>query len=161
MKFLIKLALVAIVAMGVWMLVPYFSSLEAQARKQHERLFSFASGRNWKEAKTLLASDYADAWGNNAEQAIEIAGEVLQGFIVLDLQMEPTEITTEAERVKISCNVRISGSGAGFSQQVMTEVNRLEKPWTFTWRKDGSKPSDWRLIKVEHPELNDIAPPNF
>lgn len=162
MRFLPRLVTLIIGVVMLWYLMPYFHSPETHALKQHQRLIKLAGGRNWTEAKPLFANDYLDAWDNNADQAIEAASEVLSGFIVLDLQIEAAEAHSVAENlVEVRCKLRISGNGAGVSQQVMNEVNRLQEHWTFTWRKDGSKPSDWRLLKVDHPELKNVSMPNF
>ncbi|TLD69856.1 hypothetical protein FEM03_16180 [Phragmitibacter flavus] len=165
MRIILRLLPVLVLAIAGWLAMPFFQSAETQVRRSHDELFDLAGGRYWAEVGGMLSNEYEDEWGNNAEDAIEIARELLRGFLVLDLQWTTTEVVVTEDENGLSATVtgdaRIEGNGAGLSQMVMSKVNNLQEPWTFTWQKEGWKPGDWRLVEVTHPKLKGMSPSSF
>ena len=162
MKLWVKALLVLVVVVISWKVWPYFKSPQAQAEACHAELFDLASGRNWLDVQALMSQQYQDEWGNNAAQAVEIASDVLSGFLVLDLQWQSTDVKVIGDDVvEITGDCHIEGSGAGYIQTVKDRMNRLQQPWTFRWKKEASGPNGWRLIKLSNPELKDISPSSF
>lgn len=163
MRRALPLILLGLLLLTGWIVWPYLQPAETQVSKCHEKLFSLAGQRYWSEASEWLSPEYHDQWENNRTQAIELAGEAFRGFIILDLKWETAEISVnEGEKTaEIRGKISLEGSGAGISQMLITKVNNLKEPWLFTWKKEGGKPTSWRLISVKHPELEGLSVPDL
>jgi hypothetical protein len=150
---ILRIVAINLVVSAVWFGGPFLKSSQTQALDQHERLVALVAHRNWKQTLALMAVDYHDAWDMNREEAVSLGHEVLQGFLMLDLAWKPTSVAQEGKTATITGFIKASGTGAGFSQEVVSRLNNLREPFVFTWRKDGWKPDDWRLVSVKQTEL--------
>jgi len=158
MRRLILILITAFVLLfAAWFFWPFLESPAAQVERQHKELIKLAGQRYWTEAKALLAEDYEDQWGSRRDDSIELARQVFSGFLALDLQWKTTEVSVNEPVAKVRGTVHIEGTGPS-AQVINNEVNRLKEPWVFTWRKDGWKPSDWKLVSVKNAELEGIIP---
>jgi hypothetical protein len=156
----VRLAVVAVLIPAVFLFFvsPYLQSSETQARKQQEKFVQLGAKRSWEDVKKLLAADYHDQWKQKPADAVDLCSKVLQGFIYLKIDWKPIDATVKGNTVILRGTAHMSGSGGGISQIVMDTVNQVKEPWVFTWRKDGWKPSDWKLISVENKELPNEVP---
>ncbi|HSJ03285.1 MAG: hypothetical protein ACAI34_02250 [Verrucomicrobium sp.] len=159
MRNIIRLAIaVAVIALG-WFAWPFMQSPAKQAEVRHKALFEKASKRDWKSASGFLAAGYEDQWGNKPSEAIELAKELLQGFLILEIKWETTELGANEDIVKVRGHARMEGNGMGVSQMVMSKVNQIHEPWVFTWKKEGWKPGDWKLSSVTNKDLEGVGLP--
>ena len=92
---------------------------------------------------------------------MNLAREMLQTFLVLNIDWTTDEITVNENIAKVRGHAKLSGSGVGFSQHIMDLVNQLSEPWVFTWRTDGWKPDDWKLIFLDALKRELRAVPNL
>jgi hypothetical protein len=143
---------------AVWFGRPFLKSPGAQALDQHHRLLALVAHRNWKQILPLMADDYRDGWEMSREEAVSLGHELLQGFLTLDLAWRPSSVAVEGSVATVTGSIRVGGTGAGFSHEIISRVNNLREPFVFTWRRDGWKPGDWRLVSVRQPELADGHP---
>ncbi len=146
------------VVSAIWFGWPFLKSARTQAFDQHRRLISSVAHRNWKQTLALMADDYHDSWDMKREEAVSAGHELLQGFLTLDLEWKPTSVSIEGKIATVTGLIRASGTGPGFGQEIISRVNNLREPFVFTWRQDGWKPGDWRLVTVQQPELGGAAP---
>ncbi|RBP36373.1 hypothetical protein DES53_11784 [Roseimicrobium gellanilyticum] len=140
----------------LWFLWPYLQSEKRQVENMHRKLISLAAARNWTGASELMTSDYEDEWGHNREDALGLASELFQGFLYLNIEWETTEVTVNQGIAKVRGYAKMNGSGGGFSSEIISKVNSLEKPWVFTWRKESWKPNSWKLVSAKNEELANI-----
>ena len=82
-----------------------------------------------------------------------MAHQVLQSFFTLDLQWQLVTVKVEGKTALITGRIKATGNGAPPSSEILSRVNNLADPFVFTWRKDGWKPGDWRLVSVSQPDL--------
>lgn len=160
MRLLLRLVSVILLVVLGWVAWPFLQPAAKQAEKRHRDLFAEASQRDWATAATFLASGYEDQWGNRPDEAISLAKELCAGFLVLDIQWETLEVSVNGDIAKVRGHARMEGNGMGVSQMVMTKVNQMQEPWVFTWRKEGWKPSDWKLQSVTNKELEGVGLPS-
>ncbi len=153
MRHYIRIIIPALTVLIVWLVWPYLASTEKQVANRHRDLVSAASRRSWQEVGEMMPADYKDQWGANREDAVSTARELFAGFIVLDLEWKQAELSVIGNTAQIQGSFRIEGNGMGISSMIMDTINKVKKPWTFTWRKDGWKPTDWKLISVSNEEL--------
>ena len=155
--------IVRIVALIVFYLLgsfawPYLQSKSGQAQRRHEQIIKLAAKRNWDAVTEMLATDYEDQWSMSRVDSVNLAKEMLQAFLVLNIEWKTDEITVNENIAKIRGHAKLSGSGVGFSQTIMDTVNNLKEPWVFTWRTDGWKPDDWKLLSLRNTELGGPLP---
>lgn len=160
MRLIIRIAVVVAVLILGWLAWPYLQSPEKQAKARHLELFKFASKRDWKTAGSFLSSHYEDQWGNRPAEALDLARDLMSGFIILEIKWEDTDLSANDTIVKVRGRARMEGNGMGVSQMVMTKVNQMQEPWVFTWKKEGWKPSDWKLMSVTNKELEGVGLPS-
>lgn len=143
----------AITVLIVWLALPYMASPEKQVEKRQQDLIDGAARRSWREVEEMIAADYQDEWKQKREDAVGTARQLLSGFLVLDMEWKQESLTVTGNTAQAKGMVTMDGKGMGGSELVMNRVNQVKAPWIFTWRKDGPKPSDWKLISVSNEEL--------
>jgi hypothetical protein len=150
---IIRLVIVLIIATLGTLVWPYLESKSGQVQRRQARLMKLASKRNWEAVTPMLAKDYEDQWGLDRTDSVSFFKEMLQGFIVLDIQWTTEAITVTENTAKVRGHAKVTGSGLGLSQNVIDVTNNLKEPWVFTWRTNGWKPTDWELLSVSNSEL--------
>lgn len=141
----------------LWFAWPYLQSEKRQAENMHRKFIALGANRNWAGAGELMARDYEDAWDHNREDALELAAELFQGFLYLNIEWETTEVTVNQGVAKVRGFAKMNGSGGGLSSEIIHKVNSLEQPWVFTWRKESWKANSWKLVSVTNEELANIG----
>jgi hypothetical protein len=150
---IIRIIVLDLIVTAIWFGVPFLKSPETQALEQHQRFIAFGGNRNWGRVLTLMSVDYRDAWGMKREEAVSLAHELLQGYIALDFQWQPQGVKVQGKTATVTGFIKASGTGGGFSAEIISRINALHEPFVFTWRKDGWKPGDWKLTGISQPEL--------
>ena len=153
LRWFLRISLASALISALWFAIPFLRSAESQVKRQHERLLDFAAHRNWPRFYLLLADDYRDAWEMTRTDALNAAREVLSGFLMVSFDWKEEGVSRDGKTVTLTGIIRMSGSGPS-SSMITDHVNRIEKPWTFVWRKDGWKPSDWHLVSVANPDVS-------
>ena len=137
----------------IWFGWPFLRSAETQVLNQHRQLLDRAAHRDWTRLFALMAEDYRDDWNPTREEAVALGRELFQGFLVLALPWQPSSVVLDGKTAPVTGFSKAGGSGAGLSQEIIGRLNRLHSPFVFTWRKDGWKPGDWRLVSGAQEEL--------
>ena len=154
LRWLVRLSLVSAVISAVWFVIPVFRSAETQAKKQHERFLGYVAKRDWARFYLAVSPDYKDAWEQSRDEALAAAREALTSFIIVNFDWKMESVSRDGKTATLTGTIHMSGTGATGSTMIIDHVNKIEKPWTFVWRKDGWKPSDWHLISVATPEVS-------
>lgn len=124
-----------------------------------ERLLKAAGDRNWDRVRSLMADDYRDSWGQDREQAVAKASEVLASFLVLEILSEDTAVEREGREATVSAKLRLRGRGNAFGEMIIEHANSLPSQFQFAWRQKSWKPWDWKLVSVSQPELDTVWTP--
>lgn len=157
-KWIIRLLVVSVIGTALSWLWPYVQSKNGQVQRRQDQIIRLASKRNWDAVTAMIATEYEDQWSMNREDSVNLAHEMLQAFLSLEITWKTDEITVSDNMAKVRGHARINGSGVGFSQTVKDMVNALEEPWVFTWRTDGWKPDDWKLLSLRNKGLGGPLP---
>ena len=72
----------------LWLVWPYLQSEQRQVEKMHRQLIALAAKRDWPEAEKRLAADYHDQWDLQRGEAVQLASELFQGFLYLNIEWE-------------------------------------------------------------------------
>lgn len=148
-----------VVVLGVLLgLATIFLIVEFQPKRQLEKSFgnlvSAVEKRDWKQIEALLAPDYADAWGMNREQAIQVGSEVLRHFFVLEIVSENPEVQVSGMQGAARTVLRVNGNGTAVAQSMMAEANALDAPFVFEWHRASWKPWDWKLKSLSNIQVH-------
>lgn len=124
---------------------------ERQVRLHTAHLLGGIEHRSWDRVSHFLADDYSDRWGHDKAFVATALRQVFGNFLFLRIEHEVRAIAMPEGRVV--ARVKMTGQGGPVAQFVVTKVNGLAEPFTFTWRKRSSWPWAWQLTAVDHPSL--------
>jgi hypothetical protein len=142
------------IVLGGWLIWRWQPDRAALSR--FEALCEATADRKPRKMEKLIAADYADRWGMDRATALREARQILGQFFALTL--EPVDTVVEPgpspnERI-IRARIRLGGTGTGIAELAKAEVNRLESPWVFTWRRTDWRPWNWQLVRLENPGID-------
>src|SRR5687767_632915 len=123
MRRALRILIPAMVVLLVWLVWPYLESDKAQVLRQHQRVLARASDRNWDAVTESMASDYEDQWSMNRAEAVDLAKDLLAGFITLDIEWTTAEVTVNGNIAKVRGTAKLAGRGLGPSEMIMDRVN--------------------------------------
>lgn len=124
-----------------------------QLRRHTEKLLAAVEDQNWRKMADIMANDYSDRWGHDKATVGEHTRQVFAQFFVLTVQGTDLEVE-EADAVgTVRVQIAIKGRGGPLADIVIARVAELKEPFAFTWRQGSWKPWDWKLIRVDQPEL--------
>jgi hypothetical protein len=127
---------------------------ERQVLKHNEHLLKAASHRDWKRVAEFIDEKYGDRWGHDKTSALSDSREVLGQFFILDLTGESSDCAADGGVGTVVCRLKMAGRGSPLAEAAMDEVNALKTPFTFQWTRQSWKPWDWKLTRVDNPQLN-------
>jgi hypothetical protein len=142
---------IALLAFAIWLL--WWSRPERQVRRAQGRLLGALESRDYPALARLLAEDYRDAWDHDKANVLRRVPEVLDQFVLLDVEGEIRSVEPETATWVAREKIIVKGLGGALGMYARDEVNRLREPFTMHWRKRSWKPWDWELTRVEQPEL--------
>ena len=157
-KWIIRVIALNLILSALWFAWPCLQSKSSQVQARQEQIIKLAAKRNWALVTGMIAADYEDQWSMNRTDAVSLAHEMLQGFLMLEMQWTTSEVTVNGNIAKVRGHVKMTGSGGGFSNEITNRVNNMNEPWVFTWRTDGWKPGDWKLLSIKNQELGGPLP---
>lgn len=134
-----------------------WAGFELMPARQLDRAFDCliraVEKRDWKKVREIMADDYQDGWGQDREQAVASASQVLGQFLVLGVTIDRRSVEREGGRATISARLRLEGRGSPLAEIVLQGTNALQDDFQFAWRRKSWKPWDWKLVSVNQPEI--------
>jgi len=101
----------------------------------------------------MMAEDYADRWGHDKARVAERSREVFRQFLVLGIEVEDLDVLEADGTGTATGRVALQGRGGPLAEMAIQEAATLREPFSFTWRQASWKPWDWKLTRVDQPEL--------
>ena len=126
---------------------------DRQIRRHHELLLEAVGDRRFGRVEEFLAEDYSDPWNESGKVALKRLREVLRQYFTLTLWEERIGLEVHDGTGTVSAHVRVDGRGTALAEVATKRVNELSEPFLFRWRKESWKPWDWKLVRVENPDL--------
>lgn len=124
----------------------------------HQRQFlRAAEKRNWDKVAAFIDDGYHDRWELDKAAALRLSSEVLRQFFVLTILSEDMTGSVDSRSGTVFVRLRLDGEGTAIAHEAVRRVNELNRPFRFEWRHASWKPWDWRLTRVDQPELS-ISP---
>jgi len=144
-----SLSTVALLLYCLWLWQP-----GRQVLKHHQHFLQAASDRNWTRFTDYLDDKYADQWGHDKAGVLSSSREILSQFFALTITDESTDCVVEGNTATVSCRLKMKGTGSPVAEYAIDEVNALTTPFTFEWTRKSWKPWDWKLKRVDNPQLS-------
>ena len=101
----------------------------------------------------MMADDYSDRWGNDKATVVDRSKQAFAQFFILEVEGSGYEVEEENAIGTARVQIAVTGRGGPLADIVMTRAAELKEPFAFTWRQASWKPWDWKLIRVDQPEL--------
>jgi hypothetical protein len=143
------LAAAVLLAWALWL--AWLWQPERQVRRHTLGLLQAIEHRDWSKVDALLADNYADRWGHDKAFVVTSLREIFGSFVVLSIEAQVLRNSASETSGVTVARVKMSGQGNVVAQYVVTKVNSLGEPFTFTWTKSGAQPWAWQLTAVDHP----------
>ena len=150
---LVALAALFSLASFLW---PFLQSRQSQVEAQQKRFVRAVEKRDWAAVMDLMDPSYEDQWKLHRAAALNLAHQVLSGFLILNLDWHSQAIKIDGDQIQAQGSFQLTGSGAGMSSEVVNRAAQIHQPWTFIWKKTGWKPTDWRLVSISNAELEGV-----
>lgn len=157
------IALTAVLALIAIFLFGFEWRPANQVRKQQMALLLAGEKGSESKLNALISADYSDPWGLNKQQILMAFKDARQQFFVMQVVPSDVQLQLDGETATVTSMIEFRGTGP-YAEVLMKEINGLKSPWVFTWKKEGSLPWEWRLIRMENadmPTLRGYQPGNL
>ena len=125
---------------------------ERQVDLHSVHLLAQIEKKNWKAVGDFIGNDYQDRWGNDRALLLERLPETFRALP--SARIESTAVTTRTENGRGYWTAKITITAAGpYADFIQGQVNSLESPFEFEWRRGATWPWDWKLVAVKNPAL--------
>jgi hypothetical protein len=125
---------------------------ERQVELHSVHLLAQIEKKNWRTVGEFIGNDYQDRWGNDRALLLERLHEVFRALPNARIEFSGVTTRTENGRGYWSAKINLKGSGE-FGDVIERQVNSLESPFEFEWRRGATWPWDWKLVAVRNPAL--------
>jgi hypothetical protein len=131
---------------------------ERQVRLHTAHLLSQIDRKNWKAAAEFIGADYQDRWGDDRAILLERLREVFRFLPNTRIEANDPQVRIETVKGLWTARITVTGGAGEFASVIQARVNSLSAPFEFEWRRQSSKPWDWKLISVRNPvlEISDL-----
>jgi len=129
-------------------------SPEERVTRYQQEFLQAVADKKWSAAKGFVSPIYADRLGHNSETLLTDLRSVTRHFFALNIRSQGLLIKqTQPEQMTVTTYLTISGTGPGLTEFITQEVNKLQNPWTFSWKKTGALPWNWQVDQVDNTSL--------
>lgn len=139
----------AAIAFAAWHLQP-----DRRLHRSWDSLLTAVENRRASNLAALIAADYSDRWGYTRASLVDDARLAFFHFRDLRVRTEQLEIRRMGTTATIVALVRLDAEGSASAAAARARINGLFTPFTFEWRRDGYWLGRWRLVRIDHPQLN-------
>jgi hypothetical protein len=126
---------------------------ERQVRLHSAHLLSQIEKKNWTAVAKFIGSEYQDRWGNDRALLLERMREVFRFLPNARIEAAASQVRIEKLNGSWTAQITINGSAGEFAAAIQQRVNSLTAPFELEWRRQSSKPWDWKLVSVRNPAL--------
>jgi hypothetical protein len=151
----VRLILLIVVISSLFLgllMVRHWSPKRVVARQQIA-LIAALERRSAKRLDHLLAPDYRDQWEFDREDVKLSILDIGSQFFVLTLLPVETTTTFGDGTADVQTRFEVTGNGSPLAHEIIRNANRLKTPFVFHWEKQSVWPGDWKLTRIENPDL--------
>lgn len=126
----------------------------AQLEKQQAALISGIEDNRWGRCEKRISENYEDLWGWKRDDLRLVFADIRSQFLAMGLYLDNPVWDVASRKATLNAKVRIEGSPLGMGSTIQRMVNREDEPMTFTWEKESWQPWSWKLVRINHPEID-------
>jgi hypothetical protein len=126
---------------------------ERQVRLHSAHLLSQIEKKDWRAVAEFIGNDYQDRWGGDRGLLLERMREVFRFLPNARIEARDPQVRTENLKGYWKAKVTINGDTGEFAALIQERVNSLSAPFELEWRRQSSKPWDWKLVCVRNSAL--------
>jgi hypothetical protein len=115
-------------------------------------LFHNIDMKNWDAVGADISPDYRDDWNNDRALLTARLRELLSGRGRIEIVAHDSDLHIEQSDAFVRARITIEGEGEIVSI-IKERVNPLSAPFELQWRRQSSKPWEWKLVRVSNAEL--------
>jgi len=150
-RHILLIAALATLALGAWCLSRW--QPDRQVRRHTEQLLAAIEDKHWQEMAGLMGDEYSDRWGHDKATLVDHSKQAFAQFFVLTVTGSDLEVEESNGIGRARTHVAVTGRGGPLADLVLSRATELKQPFSFTWRQASWKPWDWKLIRIDQPEL--------
>jgi hypothetical protein len=124
-------------------------------KRQQVTLLHAVESRKGARLRRLVASQYRDRWGFDANDITESMLDARSQFLAMAINTENQDIAIEGKKAVVTTRLKLGGTPIMGGSEIISRINRLDQPFVFTWEKQSFLPSSWRLVTVENKAIPD------
>ncbi len=143
----------AITVIVIGLLMARHWSPRRVVERQQVALVAALERRSAKRLDRLLAPDYRDQWGFDREDAKLAILDVGSQFFILTLVPVDPRVVMGDGTAEVETRFEATGNGSPLAHEIIRTTNRLKPPFVFSWEKQSAWPGDWKLVRIENPDL--------
>lgn len=136
---------------GIWLVTLW--QPERQVRLHSTHLLSQIEKENWRAVGAFVGEDYEDRWGNDRSRALVRIRRVFSALPKARIEASGASVRIENRQGYWQAKITVKGGAGEFTTLIEERVNSLPGPFELEWRRQSSKPWDWKLIRVRHEAL--------
>lgn len=125
-----------------------------QLQLHQTALIAGIEDNRWGPCEKRISENYQDRWGWKRDDLRLVFQDLRSQFLVLGLHLEGATWDIAASKATLTTRLRVEGSPLGFGSQIQTMINRESTPMVFTWEKESWQPWSWKLVSMNHPEID-------
>lgn len=126
---------------------------ERQVRRHTQKLFHRIEAKNWAAVSDLIDNDYRDQWNHDRARVVERMREVMRYLRGMRIVTPEPVIKIDNRNALWTGKITIEGDAGEAMALIRERINSLPTPFELEWRRNSSKPWDWKLVRVSNPEL--------
>ncbi|MFT4637616.1 MAG: hypothetical protein ACI8T1_000926 [Verrucomicrobiales bacterium] len=146
-----RIILGTVLLMGCFLAFRWTSS--SQLEKQQAELMSGIEDARWGRCESGISENYLDRWGWNRLDLIAVFKDVRSQFLVLGIHFDNPVWDIADRKATMVAHIRLEGTPLGVGSEIQRMVKREKSPLTFSWEKESWTHWSWRLVRMDHPEL--------
>lgn len=140
--------------LAVFLFLLWEFSPKRQVNKAFARLIAATEVGDFEKVRSLMAPDYRDQWGMDAAQAVSAGREVVQHFLLLEIEPMDPRLSVQGSQAELLVRLRLLGKGSAIAQAVMDRANEFKTDFRFAWRRESWVPWSWKLVSIHQSEIS-------
>ncbi len=127
---------------------------QSQLELHQTALIAGIEDNRWGPCKKRISQNYEDRWGWKRDDLKLVFQDIRSQFLVLGLHLEDTRWNVTNNKATLTARIRVGGTPFGIGSSIQSMINRESSPMIFNWEKESWQPWSWKLVSMNHPEID-------
>jgi hypothetical protein len=145
------------IVVGAVLLMAYLLVFRWNTNSQLElhqtALIAGIEDNRWGPCEKRISANYEDRWGWKRDDLRLVFQDIRSQFLVLGLHLEDAKWDVAGKKATLTARIRVEGTPFGIGSSIQSMINRESAPMVFKWEKESWQPWSWKLVSMNHPEI--------